>query len=122
MIGRLYEVVFDCPEPRTLADFYAELTGLDVKYADDGWVTLGKGDDVRLAFQRAPGYQPPQWPDEGSSMQAHVDVFVADLDEAEQKVLALGAKLLSADEEEVRVYADPAGHPFCLCLDNPEAP
>jgi catechol-2,3-dioxygenase len=122
MIGRLYGVVFDCPEPRALAEFYAELTGLEVKHTDDAWVTLGRGDDVRLAFQQAPGYQPPQWPDAGSSMQAHLDIFVADLDEAEAKVLALGAKLLNAEGEEHRVFTDPAGHPFCLCRETPDAP
>jgi hypothetical protein len=121
MIGRLYEVVFDCPDPRALGAFYAELTGLEVLYSGDDWATLGRGDDVRLAFQLAPGHQPPQWPDPGSSMQAHLDIFVADLDEAEPEVLALGAKLLRA-EDKLRIYADPAGHPFCLCLDDPEAP
>src|SRR5262245_2972051 len=122
MIGRLYEVVFDCPDPRALAEFYAQLTGLEVRYAGDDWVTLGRGDDVRLAFQLAPDYRAPHWPDPGSSRQAHLDVLVPDLDEAEPKVLALGAKLLSAEYEEHRVYTDPAGHPFCLCRETPDAP
>ena len=42
---------------------------------------------------------------------------VADLDAAEQEVLALGAKALDTEDRarSFRVYADPAGHPFCLC-------
>jgi len=49
-VGRFDTVVFDCPDPRVLAQFYAGLLGQEI--ADDG------------------GF---------------------------------------------RVYADPAGHPFCLC-------
>jgi hypothetical protein len=46
---------------------------------------------------------------------------VTDVDEADKKVLELGARLLR-DGEGSRVYADPAGHPFCLSLDDPSAP
>jgi hypothetical protein len=121
MIGRLYEVVFDCPDPRALGAFYAELTGLEVKYDSDDWVTLGRGDDVRVAFQQVAAYKPPQWPDPEHPQHAHLDVFVADLDEAEPKVLKLGATMLAAEPDN-RVYADPAGHPFCLCKETPDAP
>ena len=121
MIGRLYEVVIDCPDPTSLAAFYAELTGLEIKFQSDDWVTLGKGDDVRVAFQRVADHRPPRWPDPEYPQQLHLDVFVADLDEADQKVLALGAQRLR-DGEDSRVYADPAGHPFCLSLDDPSAP
>lgn len=42
----------------------------------------------------------------------------ADLDVQHERALALGARLLcdhSHDPEEpLRVYADPAGHPFCI--------
>src|SRR5262249_47326069 len=62
MIGRLYEVVIDCLDPKTLAAFYAELTGLETKYEDDDWVTLGQGDSVRIAFQRVADYQAPSGP------------------------------------------------------------
>jgi hypothetical protein len=41
----------------------------------------------------------------------HLDVMVDDLAEADRQVRALGARSLSADNH---VYADPAGHPFCL--------
>ena len=51
----------------------------------------------------------------------HLDVFVPDLDRAGQAVVALGARLLRGGDSS-RVYADPAGHPFCLSLDDPAAP
>ncbi|HEY7361132.1 MAG TPA: VOC family protein [Streptosporangiaceae bacterium] len=39
---------------------------------------------------------------------------MADIDAAEAQVLALGATRLPSAEPGFRVYADPAGHPFCL--------
>lgn len=70
-----------------------------------------------LAFQTAPGFVPPQWPRADASQQFHLDLTVEDLDAAEKEVLALGATVLEAEDRQrtFRVYADPAGHPFCLC-------
>lgn len=122
MIGRLYSYVIDCPDPQALGAFYAELTGYDRLAADDGdWVVLGRDADgvPRLVFQPAPDHVPPRWPDPAFPQQAHLDFFVDDLDEAERQVLALGATKLREDlTYGLRVYADPAGHPFCLCLDD----
>jgi hypothetical protein len=72
---------------------------------------------VRISFQRAPGYQPPAWPDPASPMQFHVDWVVDDLDGAEQRALSLGARKFDHQPEpdDFRVFADPVGHPFCLC-------
>ncbi|HEY9472804.1 MAG TPA: VOC family protein [Mycobacteriales bacterium] len=118
MIARMGTVVLDCPDPRALADFYAELTGWQVaESADDDWVGLAGGGQVDLAFQRVADHRPPRWPDPAYPQQFHLDVYVENLDVAEEQVLALGATLLSGSDKPVgfRVYADPAGHPFCLC-------
>jgi hypothetical protein len=76
---------------------------------------------VRVSFQRAPGHRPPTFPDPASSQQFHLDVTVHDVEAAEAKVLALGARRLAGGNDEgddkFRVYADPAGHPFCLVWD-----
>ena len=48
----------------------------------------------------------------------HLDVIVDDLDAGEAAVLELGAT--KADHQPgttFRVFLDPAGHPFCLCVD-----
>ena len=118
MNPRLHAVVLDCPDPKALATFYAELTGWSLDYADDDWVTLRGEDDVRLAFQLAPDHQPPRWPDPEQPQQFHLDFWVGDYETAEPRALELGASLLDASPEHpgFRVYADPAGHPFCLCL------
>ena len=120
MIGQLRSVVIDCPDPRALATFYAELLGLAVSYEEDDWVVLGgdPGQHPRVAFQRAPELREPRWPDPERPQQFHLDVTVDDVDEAEKRVLALGATRLPGGGDNWRVYADPAGHPFCLCWDS----
>ncbi|MBW1602463.1 VOC family protein [Streptomyces sp. JJ66] len=119
-VATLQVVVLDCPEPRPLARFYAELLGGQVKGADDAdWIDLYLPDGSRLAFQRAPGFRPPQWPAaDHDSQQLHLDLLVDDMEAAQVRALDLGAKVLDADDHggkrNYRVYADPAGHPFCF--------
>jgi catechol 2,3-dioxygenase-like lactoylglutathione lyase family enzyme len=121
MIGRLGAVVLDSPDPAALAAFYAELLGGTVEVDDDGeWVDLHREGEQDLAFQRALDHKPPAWPDPERPQQFHLDVAVerAAMDDAEKRVLELGATLLEGDHDGARnwrVYADPAGHPFCLC-------
>ncbi|MFL4904561.1 VOC family protein [Streptomyces sp. MMS24-I2-30] len=117
--AKLGVVVLDCPDPRALADFYAGVLGgtVETDSADATWVDLKVPGGQALAFQAAPGYVPPTWPTPDQSQQCHLDLVVEDLDTAEQGVLALGATPLDTDDRSrsFRVYADPAGHPFCLC-------
>ncbi|WP_186832261.1 VOC family protein [Micromonospora endolithica] len=116
MIGRLRSVVIDCPDPRALAAFYSALLGLplDEEGTDgDRWVVIS-GSGHRLAFQQAFTLRPPTWPDPAVPQQIHLDVDVDDVEAAEKQVLALGARRLPGEGDDFRVYADPAGHPFCL--------
>ncbi|MER5944894.1 VOC family protein [Streptomyces sp. NPDC001904] len=119
-IARLGAIVLDCPDPLALARFYAELLGgtpaPDPEEAD--WVDLKVPGGPALAFQEAPGYVPPPWPSVGGAQQFHLDLAVGDLDAGEKEVLALGATVLDNEDRtrSWRVYADPVGHPFCLCL------
>ncbi|MER5220081.1 VOC family protein [Streptomyces flaveus] len=115
-------VALDCPDPPALAAFYAGVLGGDIKQYNDDWYDLYVPGGPRLAFQRAPGYRPPDWPRaDDNSQQMHLDFTVQDIDTAETQVLALGATPLDLDDENgrrrFRVYADPVGHPFCLCWD-----
>lgn len=123
VIGRLEKTVFDCPEPRDLAAFYAAVLGMRVNEDDGDWVVIGiDTGDRHLAFQRSPAYVPPQWPDPTSSQQLHLDIRVDDIDEAEQAVVALGARRVPAEVETgFRVFLDPVGHPFCLVFGKKEA-
>lgn len=117
MIGQLHSVVIDAPDAHALATFYAELLGMEVQGArGDRWV-VATGAGHRLAFQQAPDLRPPDWPDPSRPQQFHLDVYVADVDVAEPKVLELGARRLPGEGGDFRVYADPVGHPFCLVWD-----
>jgi catechol 2,3-dioxygenase-like lactoylglutathione lyase family enzyme len=112
MIGRLHHVILDCPDPNRLADFYAALLGLSVTYRSPDFAVVARDDTSSgIGFQLSAGYQPPDWPSADRGQQSHLDVMVDDPDLAQPWALGLGARLLSAPG---RVYADPAGHPFCL--------
>ena len=126
MPATLQCIVLDCPEPVVLANFYQELLGGEVDRPDPRWrvdqdfSTLHVAGLV-LGFQRSADYQPPQWPDPAHPQQFHLDVRVDDVDAAEPAVLALGATRLPGEGtgggDNWRVYADPAGKPFCFVWD-----
>ncbi len=114
MIGRLHHVIIDCPDPPALAAFYSELLGLPVTWQEADFAVVARNDTSSgIAFQLAPDHQPPRWPDPRWPQQFHLDVMVDDVVAAEPQVLALGARLLQGGDG-LRIYADPAGHPFCL--------
>ena len=113
MIGRWHGRGFDCPDPQALAQFYEKLLGMIRVQDDPGFVVIGDAPDrPGVAFARVEGWQPPAWP--GESAHLHFDVRVDDLATAGEQVLALGARRLEGGGERFHVYADPAGHPFCL--------
>ncbi|MEU1877999.1 VOC family protein [Streptosporangium sp. NPDC020072] len=120
MIGRLQCVVLDCPDVLELARFYRSLLGGVVNRPDPRWAvdddfsTLHTGSGLVLAFQRVEDHRPPRWPDSAHPQQFHLDIDVPDLDRAQDEVLSLGATLLHTDPRGWRIFADPAGHPFCL--------
>lgn len=117
-------VALDTPDPAGLARFYCDLLGWRVESADEHWVMIRAGDGSgpgpggRLGFQHAPDYVAPTWPDPGVPQQSHLDLAVADLDEGEAFALSLGARRVRGPggEQDFRVFLDPTGHPFCLCL------
>lgn len=118
MIGKIGAVVLDAADHRGLAQFYAELLGLEILSDEGDWIDIGSagGEKATLSFQHAPDHEPPRWPDPAYPQQFHLDIDIeGDIETAEQQVLALGATKLPGGGRTFRVYADPAGHPFCLC-------
>ncbi|RHA38173.1 VOC family protein [Cellulomonas rhizosphaerae] len=110
--------VFDAADLPAESAFWAGLLGGTVE-AEDDWHTVYVDSQPQLGFQLAPDHQRPQWPD-GTPQQIHLDLYIEDLPSAHAEAIALGAELLQAAEdpespEGFQVYADPAGHPFCLC-------
>ena len=122
-------MVLDGVHVRELAEFYLWFLGLRYRPGDEPpdteapqWLVLH--DDANrpwLAFQRVAELPEATWPDGPVPQQLHLDLSVptkADLDLQHERAVALGARLLRDEsddpEEPLRVYADPAGHPFCV--------
>lgn len=114
-IAKYPSLVIDCPDPAVLAAFYGEVLGWEAK-VDGDWAEI-RGDGQCICFQQVTDFNPPQWPGQQVPQQTHLDLMVPDLDIAETEVLQLGAR--KADTQPgttFRVFLDPAGHPFCLCV------
>jgi predicted enzyme related to lactoylglutathione lyase len=113
-------VVFDAADLTAVSSFWAGVLGGSVDREDDWHMVMDGDGRPRIGVQLAPNHVPPEWPEGGQQQQVHLDLWVTDFDAAHDEVMALGATLLQAApvleaEEGFQVYADPAGHPFCLC-------
>jgi predicted enzyme related to lactoylglutathione lyase len=111
-------IVFDAAELSAESSFWAGVLGGTVDAEDDWHMVLVDG-APQVGVQLAPNHVPPEWPD-GNPQQIHLDLWVDDIDAAHEEVMSLGARLLqpaaeSESADSFQVYADPAGHPFCLC-------
>jgi predicted enzyme related to lactoylglutathione lyase len=117
-------VVFDAADLTAESSFWAGVLGGTVDPEDDWHMVLVDG-APKVGVQLVPNHIPPDWPDGVPQQQIHLDLWVDDVTAAHDTVVSLGAKVLKkADDTESRegfqVYADPAGHPFCLCWIKPE--
>jgi catechol 2,3-dioxygenase-like lactoylglutathione lyase family enzyme len=113
-------IVLDAPDPRVLAAFYARLLGWTLRTNEPDWVTLKPPDGgPGLSFQTEAAYVRPTWPagPGDQQMMVHLDIWVDDLDAAGAHAVGAGAVLAEYQpQDDVRVYLDPDGHPFCLFL------
>lgn len=113
-------VVFDAAELDPESSFWAGVLGGVVESDEhDDWHMIVVDGEPRMGIQLAPDHVRPVWPD-GEPQQIHLDLWVEDIATAHAEVLALGATVLqpasgAATGDDFQVYADPAGHPFCLC-------
>ena len=137
----LRAVALDSTDARGLAEFYRELLGYSYRSGDepppDGepdtrgedWLVLVDPRGVaRIAMQQVAELPRSTWPGAAVPQQLHLDLTVADsaqLARQRDRALALGASVLedrSDDpDEELYVFADPAGHPFCIFV-SPDHP
>jgi hypothetical protein len=114
-VPRFDTVTIDCPEPGALARFYAALFEWPAPAREGDYVSVDPpGGGTALNFQRVADFVAPTWPDPAVPQQMHLDLAVEDLDAAHERAVGLGARHLDT-QEKFRVYADPAGHLFCLC-------
>jgi catechol 2,3-dioxygenase-like lactoylglutathione lyase family enzyme len=138
---RFRQVVLDCTDARRLAEFYRQLLSFTYRSGDEppapgepdpngqDWLVLrNPAGGIGLAFQQIAELPEATWPDGPHPQMLHLDLTVSsitELDAQHTRALGLGARLLrdrSGDPEEpLRVYADPAGHPFCIFVAEPPA-
>ncbi|WP_116199721.1 VOC family protein [Amycolatopsis circi] len=115
-----YQVVaFDAADLAAESAFWAGVLGGQVE-AESDWHMVTVDGAPRIGVQLAPDHVPPEWPDGPTRQHVHLDLWVEDFAEAHEHVRSLGATLLkeaegNASGDDFQVYADPAGHPFCLC-------
>jgi catechol 2,3-dioxygenase-like lactoylglutathione lyase family enzyme len=117
---KMFSTVLDAPDAAELAAFYRRLLGWPVEKEEPDWITLrAPGGGAGLSFQTEQAYVRPVWPagPGDPQMQVHLDIEVEDLAVAGEHAVAAGAVLAGYQpQDDVRVYLDPAGHPFCLFL------
>lgn len=115
-------IVFDAADLAVESSFWAGMLDGAV-VAEDDWHSLLVDGEWCMGFQRAPNHVPPVWPDGPQQQQVHLDLHVDDFESAHDRAISLGAHLLkppgtprdNPDGDELfAVYADPAGHPFCI--------
>jgi predicted enzyme related to lactoylglutathione lyase len=115
-IARFPSIVLDCPDPAAMAAFYGALLDWKAEVTAD-WAELRADYGQCIGFQQVAAYAPPKWPTQEAPQQMHLDVMVDDLDTAEAAVLELGATRHEYQPGTTfRVFLDPAGHPFCICV------
>jgi catechol 2,3-dioxygenase-like lactoylglutathione lyase family enzyme len=137
----LRQVVLDGTDIRRLSEFYRQLLGFQYRAGDEppppgqpdqkgrDWLVLcPPGGGVNVAFQAVDELPEPTWPTGERPQMLHLDISVPNaetLADEHQRVLGLGARLLrdrfDDPDEPLYVYADPAGHPFCLYVATPPA-
>jgi catechol 2,3-dioxygenase-like lactoylglutathione lyase family enzyme len=129
----LRQVVLDTTDARSLAEFYRQLLGFDYQPGDEppeagrddprgrDWLVLEGSGGLSVAFQQVESLPASTWPGDEVPQQLHLDLTVPDreeLDAQHARAVTLGATLVldSSDDptEQLRVYTDPAGHPFCI--------
>jgi catechol 2,3-dioxygenase-like lactoylglutathione lyase family enzyme len=111
-------VVLGSRSAQELAAFYRQLLGWETEKDESNWVKLvPPGGGTGLSFQTEPDHVPPMWPPVAGQQQMmmHLDIGVDDMESAGASAIAAGATLADHQPQaDVRVYLDPAGHPFCL--------
>ncbi|MFD4440038.1 VOC family protein [Nocardia sp. NPDC058519] len=116
-IARFGAVSLDSRDPRHLGQFYKALLDFEIRYESDELVVL-RGGGVTLTIEQVADHKPPDWPGNQVPKQMHLDLFVTDLDVAEEAAIGQGAvkAAFQPAPDRWRVLLDPSGHPFCLTV------
>lgn len=117
-------IVFDAADVEAESTFWAGILDGNVVKDDDFHCVFDAAGSWRVGVQAAPDHLAPEWPGGTQQQQVHLDLHVDDPRRAHDEAVRLGARLLQSApdldaEEGHQVYADPAGHPFCIGWGHP---
>ena len=138
----LRQVVLDSTDTRGLAEFYRQLLGYNYRPGDEippagepdergrDWLVIrDPGGGAGMAFQQVDELPETTWPEATIPQQLHLDMSVTSVEEFEkqhERATSLGAQVRydrsHHEQEPLRVYADPAGHLFCIFVAASPAP
>jgi predicted enzyme related to lactoylglutathione lyase len=109
------EIVVDCADPATLVEFWARVFGVPAVVRSVDWAYVDVPNATRIAFQQVPE------PKTGKN-RVHLDVDVDDIELEADRLLAAGAILVGAIQNDeyghFQVMRDPEGNEFCLVRGN----
>ena len=128
--------VIDAVDARAVGEFWRLLMGFRYRRGDEppaaggaetaatDWLVLtDESGRAQMAVQAVAELPPTTWPAPGVPQQIHLDLMVGTTEELaaqHDRVLALGGTVLDdrrdSEEESIIVFADPAGHPFCILV------
>ena len=116
MIATLRAVSLDCDDPTALMEFYGQIMGGKVVFANENFAALQGETEIWLTGQRVEDYQRPTWPAGETPKQVHLEFAVDELEQSVAKAVAAGAVVAQTQPspEQWQVLIDPAGHPFCF--------
>jgi predicted enzyme related to lactoylglutathione lyase len=107
-------VTINCADPASLAKFWADAAGYEIKADYDGlYLVLGPvtGDGLRLGLQKVPE-------DKAGKNRVHIDWVTDDRAAEVQRLVALGATVVAEHgmpDSAWTVLTDPVGNEFCVC-------
>src|SRR5919204_2703845 len=109
---QLNHVTFACEDSRMLAEFWAAVLGYEIEPSDDD--CFARGDGPELFFKKMPKSPTIEVP-------IHLDVNVPDREAEVQRLLGLGARVVTTKTHEIdelretwTVMRDPEGNGFCV--------
>lgn len=116
-------VTIDSAQPRLLAEFYSALLDWRIYHAQEEYALITDG-KAMLCFGLVEGHRAAPWPDDAATpKRVHLDLNVADRDQAAARAVQLGGSIpefqpgLAPDwpgQPPWTIVLDPEGHPICL--------
>ena len=117
MACRITELVLDCHDPRTVAEFWSQVLDYEIVDANDDESQIeiappaGTPSPISLLFVRS---DDPKH----DKLRLHIDLSPTDRDQSEElaRLERLGAKHIDIGQGQQTwvVLSDPEGHEFCL--------